>query len=246
MSETETLPEVAPEPAIKPKVRVMIATPMRHFPGLNGLHLKHQALVDDLARLSNDPACPYEFQLAFIEGGQIRGRNKICAAFLKSPCRWLGWQDDDVEMSGSDWIQLLSHRRPVVGALYCRRSEPPVWVANFMYECKIDPKGLLQVHELGMGAKLYHREVFENIIRMYPDQMTGLEYQCRDTGAKEWGFFQIRTINRDMPPEDYFLDLLCAQCKIAVWADTNLKVKHRAPDGTLYPSAWPALPCGSE
>jgi len=225
----------------KNKVGVMIATPVKGWRGPESLPFWFKKELEELAGADS----PYDFQLAVVDGGLVRARNKIAANFLASDARWILWWDCDIRAEVADVFKLLSHKLPIVGGLYATREEHPHWVANFLHQVFPQKHGLLQVLELGTGFKLMHRQVFENLARMYP----GIAYTDRDTGERLHGFFQNCVLTTDLRPdgdlvsEDYFCDHLCRNAKIAIWCDTQIKLRHIAPDGTAYPKGdFPPVP----
>lgn len=226
------------------KAGVLIATPVRHWKGVDSLHSDFRT---SLACLSAMQDSPYSFDFAVIEGGLARARNKLVASFLKGDYKWLLFWDDDIEAGIADVLKLLSHKQPIVAGLYTTREERPHWVANFMHEVTVQPNGLLQVIEVGTGFKLYHRKVFEILAKHYPN----LWYTDRDTGVRECAFFQQAVIATDLKPdgdwlpEDYFCDYICRHANIGIFVDTTMKLKHRGGDGTLFPKEWPPIPVDS-
>ena len=234
------------------KVGVMIGMPFRHWKGTEGFHPFLKAALQILAQLSTQQDCPYEFTLSVAEGGLVRSRNGMVHNFKKSGCRLLVTLDDDMQQDTpqelvDDILKLLGHRKPVVGGMYTSREARAKWIANFMHEVELQKNGLLQVIELGAGIKCYHRQTFAELDRLIGDKII---YTDRDTGERMMGYYQHGVIRTDLQPdgdllpEDYFLDWLCRQCGIAIWADTTIRVKHRGADGTLYPlnDDWPPLP----
>lgn len=249
---TEAKPEQKP-PAPYLKIGVMLAIPMRHFRGVESLHPNLKMLLNRLTELSADEFCPYEFQVAFMEGGLVRARNMITAEFMEQNkknqmLRFLITLDDDMDVNpdASEILKLLSHRRPLVGALYTTRDpERPHWVATFMHEVELQKNGLLQVIECGTGMKCHHIKVYTELARILPN----IHYTDRDSGDRLVGFYQHAVLitdlrpDGDLLPEDYYFDHLCRMSKIGIFVDTTVKVKHRGADGTLYPKGdWPAIP----
>jgi len=228
------------------KIGVMIATPIKHWKGLNGLHDNFKRILNEIAELNADEDCPFRFENAFMEGGIVRARNKIVGSFMaRKHLKWLVFLDDDLEPPNGESIKpyllrLLAHKLPIVGSLYCKRQPEAAWVANFMFEVELQQNGLLQVAEVGTGMKKYHREVFENLQRIFPL----IAYIDRDSGEKEWGYFQHAVIGGDLMSEDYFCDCLCRMCKIGLWVDTEIRLMHRHHDGTMFPlgGEWPTIP----
>lgn len=239
---------------VPPKTVVWVTVSQRKFDSVQQFHPKLKRLLNSLHDLSVDPTCPFEFYLAVMVGGIARARNKITHAFKlankENPnVKWLLTLDDDIETAedGSDILRLLGHKRPLVGVLYTTREVEGVhWVTNFMHEVEIQKGGLLQVLETGTGMKLHQIKVFTELERILQDS---INYTDRDTGERITGYYQqvvLKTDVRpdgDLLPEDFFFDHLCRMCKIGIFVDTTIKLKHRGPDGTLYPvGEWPAIP----
>ncbi len=227
------------------KIGVMVATPMFRFQGPQDFHPKFAEFLNSLAALTSDENCPFSFQWTTITGGIARARNKLVEAFLESECKWLLFCDDDIQATSQDVLKLLAHKRPLVGGLYTTRSGNCHWVANFMHEVELQRGGLLQVIEVGTGFKLYHRQVFENLKRLYPN----IAYTDRDSGKREHAYFQQVALHTDLKPdgdwlpEDFFCDHICRHMDIGIFVDTTIKLKHRGPDGTLYPQDnFPPIP----
>ena len=264
------------------RIGVLIATPKRHYAGpqdlpkavgraLHELATRGQAKEEaDEAPSAADirfraEADKYAFEFAIAVGSHSRARNALVHEFLKSDCQFLLWVDDDLDSDPRDnqgtladvILRLLSHRQPVVGALYCKRAKRPQWVCSWLPESTLadDTKGeLLQVLELGTGCKLYHRKVFTELRRIFgeePDAATpkgkSIFYRDRDSGETIAGFFQNCVIDGDLLSEDYYLDLLCRFTRIPILVDTKIKLRHRAADGTVYPpDEFPPIPADGE
>lgn len=237
----------------KGKIGVMVATPVRYWRGVDGLPEVVKREAAQLAELSESPECPCYFVAATAVGGIARARNAVVHQFLASPCKWLLFRDDDLHAPGDRpelvdaLFRLLSHKKPIVAGLYTTREDNPHWVTNFMHEVKLQGDGLLQVIETGTGFKLYHRQVFENLIRIYGEQ---IGYTERATGERMYAFFQQVAVKTDLQPdgdfltEDYYCDYLCRHAGIGIFVDTTVKLLHRDGDGTLYPKdgAFPPIP----
>lgn len=239
---------------IPKKTIVWVTVSQRKFDGVQQFHPNLKRLLNSLHDLSVDESCPYEFYLAVMVGGIARARNKMTHAFKlanlqNENVKWLLTLDDDIETNpdASDILRLLSHKRPLVGALYTTREVEGVhWVANFMHEVELQKGGLLQVLELGTAMKLHHILVFTELERILADS---INYTDRDTGERITAYYQQVVLKTDVRPdgdflpEDFFFDHLCRMCKIGIFVDTTMKLKHRGPDETLYPVGdWPAIP----
>lgn len=254
-----TATAASPEP--KAKIGVVIATPARKFLGFDPVH---GAFLDKLAELSVDESCPYEFFQMVVEGGRTWGRCRIVSAFRKlrrkaPQFKWLYWHDNDMGLDEDELVhgllRLLSHKLPMIGAMYTTKGDNPHWCTNFLYEVERQPNGLLQVFETGCGGLLTHFQVYDAIESVHPV----LEYTDRDTGERHVSFFQEIVIDKVPYPEDYFFSWLCRNTQvlsptaedpkritmgIGVYVDTTVRLHHRDPDGKTYPlnDEWPPIP----
>ncbi len=250
-----------PETPTLTKIAVMVATPMRKFVGWDPVH---EQFLHKLAELSADDTCPYEFFQSVVEGGRTWGRCRAVTNFRKMrrkfpQLKWLYWHDHDMGKDAYELVfvllKLLSHKLPVVGAMYTTKGENPHWCTNFMHEVEMQQNGLLQVFETGCGGLLTHYQVYEAIEASH----TIIQYTDRDTGERHQGFFQEIVIDHVPYPEDYFFCWLCRNAKIlnpteedpkritigvGVFVDTNARLHHRDSDGKAYPfnDEWPPVP----
>lgn len=232
-------------------INVTIATPMRHYSGPKDLPHGLGVAFRELAQ-RKDPAFraeaeKYNFSFLVAVGGLCRARNTCVHEFLNDKGgEFLLWIDSDLEKWDEHTLadailRILSHRQPVAGALYCKRAKRPQWVATWMPAAEVQPSadGLLQVVELGTGFKCYHRKVFTELARIYPQ----IIYRERETGREIAGFYQNLVHDGDLLSEDYHLDALCRAASIPILADTKIKLRHVEPDGTQYPEAdFPPIP----
>lgn len=160
-------------------------------------------------------------------------RNTAVQNFLSSDYEHLFFIDSDVVVPSAGVLRLLEHRKPIVSAMYCRRSPPhalPVmirhdvgWVTNFT------PGTTIDVDLVGAGALLVHRRVFEDV----PPQRPG----------KPWFDWRV-DLKGHMPDgaclsEDF---TWCSHVKnygFQIWVDTSIVCKHigaaQAGPGTFLP-----------
>ena len=114
-----TAPAEKPESTTK-RIGVMIATPLRHFHGVEDLPKQIGRTIRELSQ--REDAQGYEFEFMAICGGLCSARNLAIHEFLKSDCTWLlPWDADLHEPNGKEAdaiLRLLSHRQPIVGGLY--------------------------------------------------------------------------------------------------------------------------------
>ncbi len=233
---------------------------MRVFHGFDPVH---EEFLKRLAELSTDEACPYEFFQMVVQGGRTWGRCRVVTAFRKlrrkaPQVKWLYWHDHDMGRDAGELVEgllrLLSHKLPLVGAMYVTKGDNPHWCTNFLHEVELQPNGLLQVFETGCGGLLTHWQVYDGIESVHPV----LEYTDRDTGERHVGFFQEIVIDKVPFPEDYFFSWLCRHTQvldptpedpkrivmgIGVYVDTTVRLHHRDGD-KAYPlnDEWPPLP----
>ena len=224
------------------KIKVLVAIPTRTFTTAD------DPMFDNTKRMLSDAeviAPGVEFDVTILSGGNVaRSRNKIIAYALRNRYRWVVFKDDDIEATAHDLVRLISHRAYVVGGLYTKRCKGGDLVLNQFREAVTDPAtGLLPIGEIGCGFKAYHINVFRYLIKKCPE----LAYVSEDDGTTEYGFFcmAVRQVDGKSRwlPEDFWLDQLCRDHGVIVYADTMVKVMHRDTDGTLYPidGKFPAL-----
>lgn len=229
------------------KTLVLIATPIRGADKPDDYHPRFKLLLNGLAALSQDDTCPWEFIFATIDMGVVPARNRIVANARKHKCKWVVFVDYDIEVEPDQIVQLLSKKIPVIGGLYTTREVKAHWVCNFLYEAEKQKESALQVIEAGTGLLAIHIETFDILQKHFPQ----ISYTDRDTGEKLWGFFQHAVVFHDLQqagdllPEDFFFCFLCRTAGIPIFVDSEVKVKHRGPDGQRYPLGdWPEIPAG--
>ena len=253
------------EEPTKTKTGVMVATPMRYFGGFNPIH---EQFLKDLAALSADPECPYEFFASVVEGGRTWGRCRLVTNFRKMRAqypnlKWLYHHDDDLDQTAAGLLRLLSHKRPIVSAMYTTK---PIrtnmdatlhWACNFMHEVELQANGLLQVYEAPVGALLTHYQLFDLIEASHKE----IQYTDRETGERHQGFFQEVVIEGVPYSEDFLFSWLVRHTfqqrpneekagtedtfiGIGIFIDTQIKLHHCGPDGEWYPKndEWPPIP----
>lgn len=150
-------------------------------------------------------------------------RNEAVKHLLNSDCQYIFYMDSDIILPRDAVLRLLAHNKPIVSALYCRRSPPvgvpvmmkPVgnWITNF------PPGALLEVDVVGCGAVLIHRYVFEK----FPHQ--------RPEAGKTW--FDWRVDCQGVLPkekclsEDFTFFMACKEkLGIPVFVDTSIQARH--------------------
>jgi hypothetical protein len=180
----------------------------------------------------------------------VRSRNMLAKRFLASGCTWSLWVDCDVAapiangnyfrwLTGSTNIsneaceydvveRLLSHRKPIVGAVYASRRyhgalviQPEIRPRS--HEDKLlanqirrgQGQGLAGVEWLGFGCCLVHREVFLEVQRRYP----GLAPQEE---LAPWDFFRAEGI---MGEDEAFCQRV-RSCSVPIWLDAQLVCGH--------------------
>lgn len=249
--------QLAAEMSRPTKIGVTIITPLREFRGPEDLPPQIGRALAELVKREDAQQFKWEFMAAC--GGLCSAQNRAVHEFLKTDHKWLlRWDRDLHDQHGREAdaiLRLISHKHPVVGGLYCKRQKRPTWVATFMPAAKMQENDKLQCAELGGGFKLYHRQFFEEIRRIFgtePFERNGLNpgakaepsimYRERDSGEMIAGFHQIVVESGDLLSEDYFLDYLARCAGVGIFADTAVRLRHVEPDGKSYPEGdWPPI-----
>ncbi len=102
--------------------------------------------------------------------------------------------DDDMAWPRDLLARLLSHNRPVVGAMYFLRPAPHSVVAGGLdgFETKpLDflPHGLAQVGYLGMGATLIETRLFREMRDRFKDEAW---FRSNESGEDVWFFHRLK------------------------------------------------------
>ena len=186
-----------------------------------------------------------------------RARNKLVDAFLKQKeYTHLFFIDADIIFQPQEFIRVLLYDKPLTAAGYPIKHDGPIekgdasqgWCINFplgKYDLKDNDKGFKQVNYAGTGFMCIERQVFETIIKKYPqikyktDVRAKLndKYESEDVrGTEEFAFFdcgiQGKGILEDKEntqrylSEDYYFCALWQQCGGEIWADLTSTLKH--------------------
>ena len=179
-----------------------------------------------------------------------RSRNMLAKRFLASNCQWSLWVDSDMappiananyfrwltgsttvanEHAGYDVLErLMSHRKPIVGAVYASRR----YHGALVMQPEINPRshedkllanqirrgqgqGLAGVEWIGFGVALIHREVFLEVQRRFPNLAPQSE-------LAPWRYFHVE---QDEGEDEAFCQRARA-CSIPIWLDTQLVSGH--------------------
>ena len=101
-------------------------------------------------------------------------RNVAAGHLLQSGLQWLFFLDSDVIPPRDAILRLMSHNKPIVSGVYCRRSPPeaiPVMMKPLgNWISQIPPSGLMEVEAVGAGCLLIHRQVFEKVPHQRPQE----------------------------------------------------------------------------
>lgn len=149
-------------------------------------------------------------------------RNSVVKMALEQGFQHVGFLDSDVIPPNDAFLRLLSHRLPIVGGLYCRRSPPhgvPVAIKNGQWLSQLPGPGqnpVVEVDVMGAGCMVIHRSVFENLPPSRP--------------GKAW--FDWRVDSPELfPPgesmsEDFTFNLNCRKAGYKILLDTSIRCKH--------------------
>ncbi len=149
-------------------------------------------------------------------------RNVACQHLLQSSLQWLFFLDSDVIPPRDAILRLMSHNKPIVSGVYCRRSPPeaiPVMmkpVGNWITQ--IPSSGLMEVDCVGAGCLLIHRHVLEKIPPQRPQE--GKSYfdwrvDCMSVKPRE-----------ECLSEDFTFIQHCKKHGIPTYVDCSIRCKH--------------------
>ncbi len=160
---------------------------------------------------------------------------------------WLFFWDTKLEITPKDIVAMVGCKVGVVGALYESGGIDSRWQASFFPDMKASEEGLLAVPELEMGAKLYHRSVFDKIEETRKD----LHYIFDNSGRTIPAFCQetpisVRDYKRILNPAQ-FLDMLCREAGIWIYAHVGIILaKGKGPYRSWEHTRLPPPVCAEE
>ena len=182
-----------------------------------------------------------------------RARNKLVTEFLKTDCTHLFFIDADISFEPDDLIRILAFNKPLVAAPYpIKKDGKPDdgdagmgWCINFplgKYNFKDNVKGFKLCDYVGTGFMCIKREVFETIIKKYPeieylsDVNASIDNKNLTKGKKEYAFFDCGIQGQGVLSdpdntkrylsEDFYFCQLWKQCGGQIWADITSELKH--------------------
>lgn len=159
-------------------------------------------------------------------------RNLLVKTFLErttQPTDTLVMLDNDHLFPDDILTRLVSHDKPVVGALAFRRGEPYfpcAFVRNnhgALTVMESYPKGLIEVSLTGTGAVAIQRQVFTTL----------------DEAGYPWPFFRYiyKAGEEVLPSEDIYFGECCEAADIQHYLDTTLVIPHLT-DGQVDETSW--------
>ena len=185
-----------------------------------------------------------------------RARNKLVTEFLKQDYTHLFFIDTDIVFTPDDFLRVVVFDKPITAAPYPIKHEEEIekgdaslgWCLNFplgKYNFKDNVKGFKICDYAGTGFMCIQRNVFETIIKKYPQiefksdiqvkldaQMQSIktlgkkEYAFFDTGIQGEGILDDPQNTKRYLSEDYFFCQLWRQCGGVIWADLTSELRH--------------------
>lgn len=178
-----------------------------------------------------------------IDGGDsliTRARNAMATDFINNPAyTHLMWIDADIGFTADTVLKLLHSDLPVVAGVYPLKKHfpvpdgvPPTDISSLNYvvglcneEYETREPGFMTVREVGTGFMMIKREVFTQLMEMFPSRkyvsdMTGSE------GHPHWNFFDTEIHEGRLLSEDYAFCRLWRKAGGQIWVDLNSKLDH--------------------
>ena len=183
-----------------------------------------------------------------------RGRNKLVAEFLKGDYTHLFFIDADISFAPDDFIRVLLFNKQIVSAPYPIKKDGKIedgdagmgWCVNFplgKYDFKDNQDGFKICDYVGTGFMCIKKEVFETILKKYP-QITyksdvnvninnkkeshkgNTEYAFFDCGIQGQGILEDKDNTKRYLSEDFYFCALWQQCGGEIWTDITSELKH--------------------
>lgn len=146
-------------------------------------------------------------------------RNTVCVETIRSGADFLFFLDSDVIPPRDAILRLMTHDKPVVSGIYCRRSPPvgvPVMMKNGQWINSFPPNTLIDVDVVGAGCLLIRRDLLLTL----PPQRPGSHWF--DWRVNQMGFLP----KEECMSEDYTFCLAVRRMGIPILVDTSIQCKH--------------------
>ncbi len=173
-------------------------------------------------------------------------RNEACKACLQQGFRSLFFLDSDVICPPDTIHRLMSHRLPIVGGVYFRRSPPagvpvamravtdPQGNKGFQWITNLPPRGLIPVDVMGAGCMLISRQTLETMATK-PQRPGEIWFDWRVNLAGLPGHPRESSLS-----EDYCFNLHAKeQFGITTMLDTSIRCHHAGYGVAGYGSFQP-------
>lgn len=204
---------------LKKRPKVFIATPAHD-------HKFHSGFVYSLLKLG---ACgKFALTLNRVGGcGVARARNNMAAEFIsKSSDEYYAAIDADIVFEPEHLERAIALDKPIVCVPYALKQDDLQWCCNTIDGEVPDPvTGFLKVATAGTGFMVIKREVFEHMIREFPE----LAYEDdlpEAKGSTRWDFFSMGVLKRRYLTEDWFFCVRARMLGYDIWLDAVNHVKH--------------------
>ncbi len=160
-------------------------------------------------------------------------RNVACQEALKNGFTYVFMYDSDVIAPRDAVLRLMSHNKPIVSGLYCRRSPPagvPVMIRNGQWVTNFPKRSLIEVDMVGAGCLLIHRSVLEKLPHNSRPGKPWFDWQVDMAGHVPEG---------EAVSEDFRFCQRARQMGEKIYVDTSIVCKHvgyaEAEVGTFGP-----------
>lgn len=184
-----------------------------------GWQPRHTRFVDALLHIQ----VPDGTIIQPVSGSSVaENRNIAIDLALKTTAEWVFFLDDDHVFDPRILLDLLDRNVDVVGALYCRRSDPfePLIYDHVREDMWVSPRkladgesGMIQVKAIGAGGLLVRRRVFE---------------------AMQPPYFRLGQILSDQWGDDLDFCRRVTEAGFDIWCDLDVKMGHMMT-GIIWP-----------
>lgn len=205
--------------ALKTKPKVFIATPAHD-------HKFYSNFVYSLLKLG--ASGKFSLTMNRVAGGGVaRARNNMAAEFLtKSKDEYYAAIDADIVFEPEHLERAIAFDKPIVCVPYALKQDDLQWCCNTIDGEEADPThGFKKVSTAGTGFMVVKREVFEHMIREFPE-IAYDEDLPEAKGITRWDFFSMGVMKRRYLTEDWFFCIRAKMLGYDIWLDTLNYVKH--------------------
>lgn len=177
-----------------------------------------------------------------------RGRNNALYDFMQTPCDFLMFVDDDVEVPGDAIVKLVRRDKDVIAGIYRLKNPEKIKAAIRMDDLDLERRAVTEglctpAIYVSTGCFMVKRSALEHMCKSYPE----LEHD-RLNESPTFGLFMPFIYTepngfREYLSEDWAFCRRALTCGLEVWVDGSIRARHMGLTAYDFPPIQtPELP----